>query len=150
MGSPRALFDVNVLVSALLPPPHLEGTIKRIVRAGLDRSFTLLLPEAVLAELRGTLAMVPYLVARIPPPVADEFVASLAAVAELLPPLTDPPPSLSRDPHDDYLLAHATAGHADYLVSGDKDVLALASNELPFRIVSPAEFLAILAEAGLI
>lgn len=49
-------------------------------------------------------------------------IRSLAVYLESL-----PVPSVSRDPHDDYLFAMAQAGAADYLVTGDKaDVLALA------------------------
>ena len=46
---------------------------------------------------------------------------------------------------DDFLLAMSEAGHADYLVTGDKsDLLALARHKRT-RIVSPVEFAAFLA-----
>ena len=51
-----------------------------------------------------------------------------------------------RDPDDDKILELAVNGHADYIVTGDDDLLVMN----PFRgieIVRPAEFLAI-ASAG--
>jgi len=49
-----------------------------------------------------------------------------------------------RDPDDDKLLEIAVVGRADYLVTGDQDLLILD----PFQgipILTPAEFLAALA-----
>jgi len=48
--------------------------------------------------------------------------------------------TVCRDPKDNMILELAVAGQADYIVTGDKDLLALN----PFRkiqIVTPAEFL---------
>lgn len=50
----------------------------------------------------------------------------------------------SRDPKDDELLNAAHDGQADYLVTGDNDLLTLASAPAPdwgFHIVTPANFL---------
>ena len=49
-------------------------------------------------------------------------------------------PAICRDPKDDYLLAHALIGSADYLISRDKDLLTLREVE-GIKIVEPAEFL---------
>jgi putative PIN family toxin of toxin-antitoxin system len=53
----------------------------------------------------------------------------------------------SRDPKDDPMLACALAARADYLVTGDRDLLVLGK---PFgvAIVTPAEFLRILADTS--
>lgn len=53
-----------------------------------------------------------------------------------------------RDPNDAHILAAAITGEADYLVTGDRDLLVLAGTpELGrLRIVTPAEFLAMLNE----
>jgi len=54
-----------------------------------------------------------------------------------------PRADVSTDPGDDFLLAMATAGRADYLVTGDKrDVLA-PKRYGTTRIVSPKRFLEI-------
>ena len=43
--------------------------------------------------------------------------------------------ALSRDPKDDYLLALSIDGHADYLITGDKDLLVLEQFEQTIIIV---------------
>jgi predicted nucleic acid-binding protein len=53
----------------------------------------------------------------------------------------------SRDPKDNKFLALAVSGQADYLITGDEDLLVLKSiGAIP--IVSPAEFLAKINETG--
>lgn len=52
-------------------------------------------------------------------------------------------PSICRDPDDNHLLAAAEASKANYLVTGDKDLLVLRKHKRT-RIISPKDFLAIL------
>jgi len=61
--------------------------------------------------------------------------------------IPDPPPAVPacRDPLDAPFLQLAAAGRARWLVSGDRDVLALAGRTA-FGIVSPADFLARLGD----
>ena len=51
--------------------------------------------------------------------------------------------AISRDPKDDIFLACAAASCADFLVSGDEDLLFLAEHH-GTKIVTPSEFLQIL------
>jgi putative PIN family toxin of toxin-antitoxin system len=57
---------------------------------------------------------------------------------------------IATHPEDDWVLATAQAGKADFLVTGDKQLLALDGRHGlgAFRIVTPAEFLAVLEEQG--
>ena len=144
----RALLDANVLISALLSLQHPMSAVTRIVRAALGGAYTLLLPVDVLDETLDAVITTPYLAARITVGGIQWFDVTLRFAAEQLPSLSAPPPAMTRAPTDDYLLAHALAARADYLVSGDKDVLALANEGFPFKIVSPSEFLAVLEEEG--
>jgi putative PIN family toxin of toxin-antitoxin system len=50
---------------------------------------------------------------------------------------------ICRDPDDDFLLETAIAGRADYLVSGDADLLILRKFR-KIRIVNPRKFLSVL------
>lgn len=62
------------------------------------------------------------------------------AELRLLVEIIDPPPlpvPVSRDPDDDAVLALAVAGRADLIVSGDTDLLVLATHA-GIQIVSPA------------
>jgi putative PIN family toxin of toxin-antitoxin system len=52
--------------------------------------------------------------------------------------------NFSRDPDDNVLLATASAGSAEFVVSNDRDLLDIDPelvNRLPFEIMSPAVFL---------
>lgn len=53
-------------------------------------------------------------------------------------------PGVCRDPDDDHLLASAEAGRADYLVTGDEDLLAIGHYR-NLTIISAREFLTILS-----
>lgn len=73
----------------------------------------------------------------------DTFIELLSEAAEAIPPMTEPIPSVVRDPKDDYLLAHALMGEADYVVSGDKDLLTLEDVE-GITFVTAGEFVDLL------
>lgn len=68
----------------------------------------------------------------------QRFLALVAALSELVD-VPDEVPRLVRDPKDDYLIACALAGAADYFVSGDKDLLNL-ENLGKIRIISARYF----------
>lgn len=135
----RVLLDTNLFISYLLTPPDRSGTIGRIVEAGFGGEFTLLLPEEVPRELGESIVAKPFLRDRIAADDLLAFIALLREVAELLPPIEEPYPAVTRDPDDDYLLAHALLAGADYLVSGDKDLLSLSPIE-GLTILSPTDF----------
>ena len=69
--------------------------------------------------------------------------------ADVLQPLEQPFPPVGRDRNDDFLIAHGVLARADFLVSWDKDLTELGEIEA-MRIVTPAEFLAVLREQGLL
>jgi putative PIN family toxin of toxin-antitoxin system len=134
----RVLIDTNVLVSYLLVP-NPQGTIPSIIIAAFESKYTLLISETLLTELAKTIRGREHLAKRIHPEQAEEFIGVLRAIAELLTEISEPIPSVTRDPKDDYLLAYALLGRADYLVTGDDDLLVLKEVE-GVRIVRPAEF----------
>lgn len=140
----RVLIDTNVFVSHLLSRRIRSGTVSDIIEAmSLDR-FTLLMPDELLMEIEDVITSRPYFVERIDPETARTFLEALRTTSELLPALTALPPAIVRDHRDDYLLEQAKLGNADYLVSGDRDLLALADSISNPRIVSPAEFMTLL------
>lgn len=133
----RLLLDTNLLISSLLNPQS-DSPIPTILDAALAGTFTLLLPEQLVAEFADKIATKPYLAARISPEHAAAFIVDLAAIGEVIPTLQEPFPAVTRDPKDDYLLAYAVIGQADYLVSGDRDLLDLGPVE-GLTILSPAD-----------
>jgi putative PIN family toxin of toxin-antitoxin system len=126
----RAVFDPNVIISALLSP---RGAPGNALRAWRDGAFELIVSPALLAELERVLAY-PKLRARIDERAGAELLDWLSRSATHA---SDGPSSLrSKDRDDDYLLALA-ASQSALLVSGDKHLLAL-SDEAP--IYRPADF----------
>jgi len=129
----RAILDPNVLIAALLSP---RGSPARVFRAWLDGAFELIVSPALLGELERALDY-PKLRKRISGDDGQALIELLRHSATIVDDSAVPLPALSsRDPGDDYLLAIAVDQHAA-LVSGDKDLLALAG-ELPVH--SPARF----------
>lgn len=142
MRSQRALFDANILISYLLPSTK-ERVVTAIVEAAVEGTFTLLLPPELVAEFSRKIATKKYLAQRIHAEDAARLIDTLTAVAEILPPLPSRIPFVTRDLKDDYLLACALLGRADYLVTGDGDLLTLGEVG-GVKIVSPADFLKVL------
>lgn len=130
----RVVLDPNVAISALITP---NGTTGQVVRAGLSGRYRMIVCPCLLAELEDVLRR-PKLRRWFSNDDAAEFVADLSGVAETYPDTSDPP-AICRDPDDDYLLALAGQAHADLLVSGDDDLLALARPAV--EIISPRAFL---------
>ena len=142
----RALLDPNVLISYLLVPLG-NSPVNVTVDAALAGTYTLLLPEEVLEEVLRVAANKPYLARRIAPESVEVLLRALVEAAEVVPALEEEIPAIGRDRKDDYLLAYAAVGQADFLVSGDNDLLSLVEIA-GIRIVSPAEFVGTLAAQG--
>ena len=144
----RVLFDTNVLVSYLLP----AADPMRVMSQAMDLVFrgdvTLVLPEDLVAELERTLTSKPYLRDRIAPEHSVAFIVQLRTLSVVVSRLDTPVRAIVRDPADNYLLAAAVAGDADYLVTGDKDLLVLRDHLDRPRIVTTAEFVRELSKDG--
>ena len=138
----RVVLDTNILVAALItkgtPPDELY-------QAWLRGEFELVTSDAQLAEVTEVLAR-PRLQKFIDADEAAAIVDNMDTRALVL----DAPPGvqLSPDPKDNPILAAAIAGHADFIVSGDKKhMLALgAAGGIP--IVTARDALARLEAPG--
>ena len=139
----RVVLDNNVLVSAVISPLGIPGAIYQAWRRA---EFQLLVSAPLLSELVRVLAY-PRIVklTRWSPTEQDVFITLLAEDAILVSP--DQEVTLSRDPTDNRILEAAAAGAADYIVSGDKDLLVLGEFE-GIPIVSPTRFVTILSQSG--
>ena len=138
MRVPRVLLDTNVLISYLLTT-RADSPIVRVVEAGLRGVYTLLLPRDLSEELETRVRGKEYLSEHVAPDQLLALVRIIEEVAEALPRISRPIPEVARDRGDDYLLAHALVGQADYLVTGDRDLLILG-HVGDTRILSVAEF----------
>ena len=116
----RAVIDTNVLVSALLARISLPAHVLALWRAG---GFDMLTATEHLDELMRV-SRYPRIRERVSPASFGRLVNELRDVAILVSDL--PVVTVCPDRHDNYLLAMAEAGSADFLVTGDKrDLLGL-------------------------
>ncbi len=133
----KAVVDSNIWISALIT----AGNAKKLVEAWLSEwLFVVVYPQALITELKNVPSK-----ARLAQRIHLEDLGNLIALIEedgLLIDLLDAP-AVSRDPTDDVFLACALAANADYLVTGDKDLLCLKQKGST-RIVTAAEFLKVL------
>jgi putative PIN family toxin of toxin-antitoxin system len=136
----RAVLDTNVIVSAVLSS---SGPPDAILRAWRRGRFQLIISAPLLQELVGVLAR-PAIRRRagFSPEESAELVATIADTAVVVEP-SDEIHVFAEDPDDNRLLEAAVAARADYIVSGDKLVVALASFR-DSQIISPARFLVLL------
>jgi putative PIN family toxin of toxin-antitoxin system len=143
----KVLIDANVFLSYLLSP-SLTSTISTVVTACFTTDIEVLVPCELIAEITEKLATKRYFRERVPQDKIDQFIQQLTSLAELPPPL-EGIASYGRDPKDDYLIAYGVVNDADYVVTGDADLLVL-SEVGTLQIVAPANFLTILKEEGMI
>lgn len=134
----RVLLDANILISYLLTPTR-GGPITQIVTRGLLGEFVLLLPDALIEELKRKASEKKYRADRITPGELGRFLDVLVSCSEMIAAIEEAIPAVTRDRKDDYLLACALVGQADYLVTGDEDLLVLQQAGR-LAIVSPQEF----------
>ncbi len=130
----RGLLDTNVLVSAIL----FGGVPQECLRRGLAGEFVLVTGVALLDELERTLRDR----FDLPSEVASFVRGDLEVGAQVVTP--SHVDRVSRDPGDDVVLAVSREARADYVVTGDKDLLILGRYE-GATIVTPRQFLDVLA-----
>ena len=133
----RLVADTNILISALLAGTSLPAQLIVLWRHG---RFALLTAAEQLDELRRV-TRYPKIRERLAPALAGRLVNDLRTLAVVVDRL--PIVDVSRDPDDNYLLAIAMAGSADFLLTGDKrDLLGLASHG-GTKIVTVRDFLSL-------
>ncbi|MDD3847524.1 MAG: putative toxin-antitoxin system toxin component, PIN family [Syntrophorhabdaceae bacterium] len=127
----KVVFDTNVLVAAFLS----EGVCYKLLLRARKRECKLVLSPDIIAEFEGVLLR--------------KFSLSqseLTDVRTLLAEAThetcrqvEPIDPVSRDPDDDKILACASVSQADYLVTGDEDLLVIRQYGAT-KILSPRDF----------
>ena len=127
----RVVIDTNIWISFLIGK-RLSG-LHRHIDSGRIKIVAF---EAQLRELAAVQNR-PRIRKYIPAEQAEDCLDLFCEAALFVKP--DQGPSLCRDPKDDYLLFTALAAQADYLVSGDDDLLSLR-NIGSTRIISFTDF----------
>lgn len=142
----QVVLDVNMLVSATVGP---LGHSRQLLTAWQDHHFTLLTSEGMIVKLEEKLRL---------PRISQRYklteedirwvVVLLRTQAQLVVVPAEEQRAVTTDPEDDYVLATARLGQAEYLVTGDhKHLLPIRQYE-GIAIVTPREFVAILEAEG--
>jgi uncharacterized protein len=136
----KVVLDSSVLVSGFLTEGGATATLLTRYRQG---AFALSISPWIVTETERALLR-PRNVNRYRyrPEDVRQFLHGLAGSAQIFP---DAPavPAVTRDPSDDRVIACALAAEADYLVTGDHDMLVLGAHD-GIRIVTPRQFLDLL------
>jgi len=108
------VVDVNIWISSLMKLPFRDRT-----EVFFDSENLLLVSEELFDELNDAIHK-PYPAKRIQRTDYEDLVSRLRTDAELVDVLSVV--DACRDPKDNFLLALARDGNADYLITGDKDL----------------------------
>ena len=133
----RVVFDTNVLLAAFLT----EGLCAKLLIRARKRNFDLFLCPCLLTEFKRVLTK--KFKAN-----HEETAATLALLSEAVHSVITPETQVTgvcRDRDDDQVLACAHAAEADYLVTGDEDLLVLRQFE-DTCILNPRDFEALMEE----
>lgn len=136
----RVILDTNILLSALLSP---LGAPAKILDSWERKVFTLAACDALIAEFREVAGR-PLFHRRLRASVAELLAAGIRDFSLFCRDLPSGP--ITPDPKDSYLLALAEASEAEFLVTGDKELLSLKRHKST-RIITPAAMIELLKEA---
>jgi putative PIN family toxin of toxin-antitoxin system len=141
MKIPLVIIDTNVFISGLIIA---KGNPYKILRLWQRGSIQVAVNSVLISEIHTVLDR---------KKIKSKFHLSDATVRELIHLLQEwgievavkPSKLIVRDPKDQYLLDLALSAKADFLISGDSDLLALADEEglKKLQIISPKAFLEI-------
>ena len=130
------MLDTNVVVSALV---FQHGRLAAVRNAWMAGRFLPLASQATMAELLRVLTYPKFQLT------ADDIAALLADYLPFVEPVEIPAGGIAvpdpPDPDDRIFLELAEVGKAQFLVTGDRDLLGLSSVGT-CRIIAPPEFLA--------
>jgi putative PIN family toxin of toxin-antitoxin system len=127
----KAVFDTNVLVSAFVT----EGVCVKLLGRARRRQFQLITCPFILKEFEAVLLKK---LSATKGETRQVFRILAEAISALVQP-AQPVSGICRDPDDDNILSCIIAASADYLVTGDSDLLELREFR-GTRIVTPRDF----------
>jgi uncharacterized protein len=133
----KIIFDSKVLLSALLSP---VGPPAQLLEAWERKKFIVVASKALIAELPGVTSRA-FFQARLRVSTIELLAADLRDLSEFY---ADPPQEVTAPgAKDSFLLALAEASHADFLVTGDKELLAVKHHGAT-RIITPTAMIQVL------
>ncbi|RLD04132.1 MAG: putative toxin-antitoxin system toxin component, PIN family [Chloroflexota bacterium] len=135
----RIVIDTSVLVSGLIRPQGAPGDVLRSLR---DGKFAALYSNETIMEIVDVLGRNKF---RQKYHIEPDDISALINLIRLRGEAIVPEVTIidCRDPKDNKFLEVALTGGADYLVSGDSDLLSMNPYQ-SIPILNPAEFLAVI------
>jgi uncharacterized protein len=131
------VIDTNIIVSALV----FGGRISRLRFAWQDERFTPLVSKATITELIRVLAYPKF---KLTPTEQEDLLSDYILFCESVEmPNRLPVIPECRDPFDVPFLLLAVVGEADYLVTGDRDLLSL-KDDFSCPIITAEDFLSVI------
>ena len=133
----RVVVDTNVFISSLLST---RGATYQLMEMWKNGRFHLITSPYLVNELTRVLTY-PRIAKRLRVTGAETatIIQYLLANAEMMPG-TLQLPGVTRDPKDDAVVACAQEGNADYIVSGDDDLLVLEEFQ-GIQMIRPTDFI---------
>jgi uncharacterized protein len=133
----KAVFDTNVLIAAFLT----EGLCSGLLIRARKQAFQLILCDYIIQEFEGVLTK-KFKLSSTDISAISEIIEE--AAYEILHEL-HPIPGICGDSNDDMIIACANDAAADYIVTGDEDLLILKIyNDI--EIINPRNFAALFAD----
>ena len=133
----KAVFDTNVLIAAFLT----EGICSGLLIRARKQAFNLVLCDDIIREFKGILIKKFKLTST---DISEISAIVSEAAAEILHE-HGPIPNICRDPNDDMIIACAIDAAADYIVTGDEDLLILNRYQ-DIVVINPRNFEALFAD----
>jgi putative PIN family toxin of toxin-antitoxin system len=126
----RVVIDTNVYISSLLFKGKAREAYDLVIA-----NAELYISDFIVSELSDKL----HSKFSVPSKTVREIIASILSVADNIP-ATTPLPKICRDADDNYILQFCDTIAADFLITGDKDLLILKSYKST-QIISPTDFM---------
>ena len=137
----RVVLNTNTLISGIFWP----GTPRLVYLAATQERFQILTSDCLFTELNSVLRRPKFTpVLNALAKTAEDLIIELRGMVEFVS-AVEIPAGIVRDPKDAMVLACAIGGKADFIVSGDKDLLTLTAYE-NIPILNAAQFLQRLAD----
>lgn len=138
----RVVLDTNTVLSALL---FAQG---RLVPLRIAWQSGLIRPLLCMQTVGELLRVLSYPKFKLTPQEQEELLADYVPFGEAVPPWIDTPKlPVCRDKNDRMFLELAAVAQAQWLVTGDRDLLSL-EGKTKFRIIEPAEAIQLLASSA--
>ncbi len=126
-----AVFDTNVFIASIIT----EGICSKLLHRARIKEFSLISCPFIMTEIRRTLSKKFRLS-------HEEIASAIEPISEAITEIIEHKLKITdicRDADDDSVLACALAAKADYLVTGDSDLLEIRSFQ-DIRIITPRDF----------